>query len=157
MRDRYTLPYLRDKLLDHGIMMDTLETATTWSNLMHLYESMVTAMRGVISVTNGGAGCVMTHICHAHEYGASLRLTFLIPQVHDPDPLAKQEQWQVVKQATADAILAAGGTLPHYHGIGCGRPLGLEEVGPLGIESLEALKRTFDPTGIMNPGVLLPK
>lgn len=157
MRDCYTRPYLRDKLLDHGIMMDTLETATNWSDLMRLYKSMVTAMKGVISITNGGSGYVMTHICHAHEYGASLRPTFLVPQVHDPDLLVRQEQWQVVKQATADAILAAGGTLPHYHGIGCGRPLGLEEVGPLGIESLEALKRTFDPTGIMNPGVLLPK
>lgn len=157
MRDRYTQPYLRDKLLDHGIMMDTLETATTWSNLMHLYKSMVTAMKGVISVANGGSGYVMTHICHAHEYGASLRPTFLIPQVHDPDPLVKQEQWQVVKQATTDAILAAGGTLTHHHGIGRDHaPWLQEEVGPLGIESLEALKRTFDPTGIMNPGVLLP-
>lgn len=157
MRDRYAQPYLRDTLLDHGIMVDTLETATTWSNLMHLYESMVTAMRGVISITNGGSGYVMTHICHAHEYGASLHPTFLAPQVNDPDPLVKQEQWRVVKQATTDAILAAGGTLTHHHGIGRDHTTWLrEEVGPLGIESLEALKRTFDPTGIMNPGVLLP-
>lgn len=158
MRDRYAQPYLRDKLLDHGIMMDTLETATTWSNLTHLYESMVTAMRGVISITNGGSGYVMTHICHAHEYGASLRPTFLVPQVHDPDLSVKQEQWQVVKQATTDAILAAGGTLTHHHGIGRDHAPWLgKEVGPLGIESLDALKRTFDPTGIMNPGVLLPR
>lgn len=158
IRDRYAQPYLRDALLDRGIMMDTLETATTWSNLMHLYESMVTAMRGVISVTNGGSGYVMTHICHAHDYGASLRPTFLVPQVHDPDLSVKQEQWQVVKQATTDAILAAGGTLTHHHGIGRDHaPWFEKEVGPLGIESLGALKCTFDPTGIMNPGVLLPR
>jgi alkyldihydroxyacetonephosphate synthase len=157
MRDRYTQPYLRDTLLDRGIMVDTLETATTWSNLMHLYDSMVTAMRGVISITNGGSGYVMTHICHAYEYGASLRPTFLVSQVNDPDPLVRQEQWQVVKQATTDAILAAGGTLTHHHGIGRDHAPWLgEEVGPLGVESLKALKRTFDPTGIMNPGVLLP-
>jgi alkyldihydroxyacetonephosphate synthase len=158
MRDRYAQPYLRDALLDRGIMVDTLETATTWSNLTHLYESMITAMRGVISVTNGGSGYVMTHICHTYEHGASLCPTFLVSQVHDPDPLVKQEQWQVVKQATTDAILAAGGTLTHHHGIGRDHaPWLREEVGPLGVESLEALKHTFDPTGIMNPGVLLPK
>jgi alkyldihydroxyacetonephosphate synthase len=157
MRDRYAQPYLRDALLGHGVMVDTLETATTWSNLVHLYESMVTAMRGVISVTNGGSGYVMTHICHAYEYGASLRPTFLVRQVNDPDPLVKQEQWQVVKLATTDAILAAGGTLTHHHGIGRDHaPWLREEMGPLGVESLEALKHTFDPTGIMNPGVLLP-
>jgi len=41
MRDRYAQPYLRDTLLGHSVMVETLETATTWSNLMHLYESMV--------------------------------------------------------------------------------------------------------------------
>src|SRR5262249_10915185 len=33
-RDRFELPYLRDTLLNHEIMIDTLETATTWSNLL---------------------------------------------------------------------------------------------------------------------------
>jgi alkyldihydroxyacetonephosphate synthase len=158
MRDRYALPYLRDTLLSHGIMVGTVETATTWSNLMHLYKAMVTAMKGVVSITNGGSsGYVMTHISHACEYGASLGSTFLGRQVGEPDPLAKQAQWQAVKQATTDAILAAGGTLTHRHGVGRDHvPWLREEVGPLGAESLAALKQTFDPTGIMNPGVLLP-
>jgi alkyldihydroxyacetonephosphate synthase len=157
MRDRYAQPYLRDALLNHGIMVDTLETAATWSNLTHLYEATVTAMRGVISVTNGGSGYVMTHICHANAYGASLCLTFLVRQVGDPDPMVKQEQWLAVKQATTDAILAAGGTLTHHHGIGRDHaPWLKEEVGPLGVKTLAALKRTFDPSDIMNPGVLLP-
>jgi alkyldihydroxyacetonephosphate synthase len=156
IQDRYAQPYLRDTLLDHGIMVDTLETSTTWSNLTHLYESVVTAMRGVISVTNGGSGYVMTHICHACEYGAALRPTFMVQQVEDSDPLVKQEQWLAVKQATTDAILAADGTLTHHHGVGRDHaPWLREEVGPLGIEALEALKRTFDPTDIMNPGVLM--
>jgi alkyldihydroxyacetonephosphate synthase len=157
VRDRYAHPYLRDTLLDHGIMVDTLETATTWSNLMRLYEAMVTAMRGAISVTNGGLGHVMTHISHAGEHGASLCATFLGRQVDDPDPLARQAQWQAVKQATTDAILAAAGALTHHYGVGRDHtPWLREELGPLGVESIEALKQTFDPSGIMNPGVLLP-
>jgi alkyldihydroxyacetonephosphate synthase len=158
MQDRYVLPYLRDTLLGHGIMMDKVETATTWSNLMRLYEAMVTAMKGAVSITNGGSsGYVMTHISHAYEHGASLGSTFLGRQVGDPNPLVKQAQWQAVKQATTDAILAAGGALSHRHGVGRDHAPWLgEEVGPLGTESLAALKQTFDPTGIMNPGVLLP-
>jgi alkyldihydroxyacetonephosphate synthase len=157
MRDRYAQPYLRDTLLGHGVMVDTPETATTWSNLMHLYEAMVSAMKGAIAATGGGPGYVMTHISHAYEHGASLYSTFLGRQVPDPDPLARQAQWQAVKQATTDAILAAGGTLTHHHGIGRDHAPWLEEeIGPLGVKALRTLKPVFDPTGIMNPGILLP-
>jgi len=155
-RDRYAQPYLRDTLLGHSVMVDTLETATTWSNLMNLYEAMVSAMNGAITASGGGPGYVMTHISHAYKHGASLYSTFLGRQVDDPDPLARQTQWQTVKQATTDAILAAGGTLTHHHGIGRDHAPWLEEeVGQVGVKVLRMLKQTLDPAGIMNPGILL--
>ena len=155
VRDRYAQPYLRDTLLGHGVMVGTLETATTWSNLTHLYTAMVGAMRGAISAAGGGLGYAMTHISHACAQGASLYSTFLGRQVPDPDPLVRQAQWQAVKQATTGAILAAGGTLTHHHGVGSDHAPWLEEeVGLLGMRVLRALKQTLDPTGIMNPGVL---
>ncbi|MBC7251414.1 MAG: FAD-binding oxidoreductase [Anaerolineae bacterium] len=155
-RERYAQPYLRDTLLGHGIMVDTLETATTWSNLLNLYTAMVQAMKKSITENGGGPGYVMTHVSHAYAQGASLYSTFLGRQVADPDPLAKQAQWQAVKRATTDAILAAGGTLTHHHGIGRDHAPWLEEeIGPGGMQVLRALKSTLDPAGIMNPGILL--
>ena len=32
-RQRFAAPYLRDELLTHGVMAETLETATSWSNV----------------------------------------------------------------------------------------------------------------------------
>jgi alkyldihydroxyacetonephosphate synthase len=155
-RDRFAQPYLRDTLLGHSVMVDTLETATTWSNLVHLYEVMVSAMRGTITATDGGPGYVMTHISHAYEHGASLYSTFLGRQVPDPGPLVRQAQWRAVKRATTEAILAAGGTLTHHHGIGRDHAPWLEEeVGPVGMKALRTLKQTFDPGDTMNPGILL--
>jgi len=155
-RERYAQPYLRDTLLGHNILVDTLETATSWSNLLHLYGEMVTAMKGAISATGGGPGYVITHISHAYEHGASLYSTFVGRQVDDSDPLAKQAQWQVIKKATTDAIMAAGGTLTHHHGIGRDHAPWLEEeIGPMGMKALQALKQTFDPANILNPGILL--
>jgi len=44
-RRRFLVPYLRDDLLDAGMLMETLETATTWSDLTGLYEALRSALR----------------------------------------------------------------------------------------------------------------
>ena len=153
-RDRFAQPYLRDTLLEAGVMVDTLETATSWSNLAHLYEEMTAAIRSGIQASGGGPGFVMTHISHVYEWGASLYTTFLGRQVTGREI----EQWWEVKRAATESILAAGGTLSHHHGIGRDHAPWLEEeVGPVGMAALRALKRAFDPAGMMNPGVLLER
>ena len=151
-RERFAHPYLRDTLLGVGVMVDTLETATSWSNLTRLYEEMTSAIRAAIQATGGGPGYVMTHISHIYEWGASLYATFLGRQV----PEQEIAQWWAVKQAATEAILTAGGALSHHHGIGRDHIPWLGQVaGPVGVAVLRALKQTFDPTGIMNPGVLI--
>jgi len=152
-RGRFADPYLRDVLLGVGVMVDTVETATSWSNLRHLYREMRAAIRAAIQAGGGGPGYVMTHISHVYEEGASLYATFLGRQV----PGREVEQWWEVKRAATEAILAAGGTLSHHHGVGRDHVQWLErEIGPVGGKVLRALKETLDPVGIMNPGVLVP-
>ena len=52
--------------------------------------------------------------------------------------------------------MAEGATITHHHGVGADHaPYLVAEKGPLGMAALEAIVRTFDPDGIMNPGVLL--
>jgi alkyldihydroxyacetonephosphate synthase len=95
---------------------------------------------------------VMTHVSHMYEWGASLYTTFLGRQAAGQE----LEQWWEVKRAATEAILAAGGTLSHHHGIGRDHaPWLAHEIGPVGMNALWALKQTFDPAGIMNPGVLV--
>jgi alkyldihydroxyacetonephosphate synthase len=162
-RDRFAQPYLRDDLLDNGVLVDTLETATTWSNLMSVYQAMTVAMKSAIAATGGGPGAVLTHVSHAYPHGASLYSTFLGRQTSsDPSaelragPLENQEQWRTIKRETTEAILAAGGTLSHHHGVGQDHAPWLDEdIGPVAMQALRALKQTFDPGNIMNPGVLL--
>jgi alkyldihydroxyacetonephosphate synthase len=155
-RERYAQPYLRDTLLDHGILVDTLETATNWTNLISLYRAMVAALKGAITTNGGGPGYVMTHVSHAYEQGASLYATFLGRQIPTSDPLVKQAQWEGIKEVVTEAILDAGGTLSHHHGVGRDHAPWLEgEIGPTGVKALRSLKQSLDPNGIMNPGILL--
>jgi len=147
-RSRFELPYLRDVLLDHTIMVDTLETATTWGRYLALHSSVRDAMAKAMD----GRGLVMAHLSHAYTDGASLYYTFLARQTEGRE----LEQWQQVKAAATDAIIRAGGALSHHHGIGSDHlPWMAQYLGPAGVRTLAALKQAFDPQGIMNPGKLI--
>jgi len=151
-RGRYEAPYLRDELLDHGYLVETLETAHTWSRLGHLYDEVRAAI-GAALATQGTPGIVICHLSHAYRDGASLYFTFLARR----RPGAEVEQWRSVKAAACQAIVEAGGTITHHHAVGRDHaPYMRAEVGELGIEVLRAVKERLDPTGIMNPGKLIP-
>ena len=65
-------------------------------------------------------------------------------------------QWGAIKQAAVEVILNLGGTLSHYYDA-AHRPVPWlsQEMGPLGPTVINSLKRSLDPAGIMNPGVLV--
>jgi alkyldihydroxyacetonephosphate synthase len=149
---RYRGPYLRDALLDAGALVETLETVTFWSALPRLYAAVGTALRESLSGA-GSPPAVLCHISHVYPSGASLYFTVACAQ--GDDPIA---QWQAAKAAAGEAILSAGGSITHHHGVGSDhRELYPREVGTLGADVLRAVKRTLDPAGILNPGILLQR
>ncbi|MGW0331479.1 FAD-binding oxidoreductase [Streptomyces sp. NPDC003011] len=148
---RYAAPYLRDSLLDAGAFVETLETAAFWSGVPALYASVREALTGTLTDA-GTPPLVMCHISHVYENGASLYFTVVSAQ--GDDPLA---HWARAKHAANDAILAAGGTISHHHGVGTDhRDWYVREAGALGVDALRAVKRRLDPAGLLSPGVLLP-
>ncbi|WP_405605343.1 FAD-binding oxidoreductase [Streptomyces sp. NBC_01410] len=148
---RYNAPYLRDALLDAGAFAETLETAGFWSALPALYDAVRQALTAAL--TDGGTPpLVMCHISHVYENGASLYFTVVSAQGDDP-----VAHWAPAKQAANDAILASGGTISHHHGVGTDhRDWYTEEIGPVGVRILQAVKAEIDPAGVLNPGVLIP-
>lgn len=149
-RGRFAAPALRDALLDSGVLAETLETATTWSGLSKLKQAVTDALSASLSAA-GTKPVVLCHISHVYPAGASLYFTVVAALAADGS-----EQWRRAKDAASRAILAAGGTITHHHAVGRDhRPYLEEEIGALGVEVLRAVKRTLDPTGILNPGVLM--
>jgi len=150
-KSRFELPYLRDVLLDKSLMIDTLETATTWNNINNLYYKLKDAISRAISDT-GVKGLVYCHISHVYKGGASLYLTFLGKQVKGQE----LEQWMAVKKAATDCISQNGGALSHHHGIGKDHALWMkDEVGVMGLNMIKAVKKELDPKNIMNPGKII--
>ena len=149
-RERFSAPYLRDALLDAGAFAETLESATFWSNLPQLYGAVRDALTTTLT-EQGTPPLVLCHVSHVHPAGASLYFTMVSAQGEDP-----LVQWNRAKAAASDAIVTAGGTISHHHGVGTDhRPWLAAEVGPLGVEVLRAVKDRLDPAGVLNPGILI--
>ncbi len=113
LQGRFAAPYLRDELLTHGVMVETLETATQWSNLGACTRRVGAAIERALR-DGGTPGLVMCHVSHVYETGASLYFTFLARQREGEEI----EQWRAVKEAASEAIVAGGGTITHHHAVG---------------------------------------
>jgi len=153
--NRFSGAYLRDTLLDTGVLAETLETATTWSQLGGLYDGVRTALQDTLT-RNGKAPLVGCHISHVYPAGASLYFTVLAAA----ETGAELEQWAAAKHAANAAIVAAHGTASHHHAVGTAhRDVVLADLGgdgQVGVTALRAVKNALDPAGILNPGKLLP-
>ncbi len=143
LEQRYSSAYMRDPLMDLGIMTDTLETAVTWDKLLNVWK----AAHEYIS--RRPKAFMMIHISHVYENGANLYFTFLSPMEKGNE----KQDFASFHRGLVETILAHGGSISHHHGVG--RVLAPWMEGHLGKSSMEllrAVKKHLDPNDIMNPG-----
>lgn len=143
LTQRYNSAYLRDPLMDIGIMTDTFETSVTWDKLLTLWKSV----RKYLEKRNKAH--IMVHISHVYENGANLYFTFLSPMKKGNEI----EDYLKYHKGLVDIIQLNGGALSHHHGIGKTlAPWMKNEIGETALGLMQATKDYLDPTGILNPG-----
>ncbi len=148
---RFDGPYLRDSLLDIGVLVETFETVTFWSNLERLYAEVKQAVETELT-EQGTPPLVLCHISHVYETGASLYFTVAAKELEDG-----LGQWRRAKAAASDAMIEAGASITHHHAVGRDhKPWFEREIGPVGVQVLRAVKASIDPAGVLNPGVMVP-
>ena len=150
------MPYYRDLMVSLGVITDTFETSITWDRFEALYEG-----------TREKTARVLREIC-GHEAGVSCRFTHIYPDGPAPyfsysalgtstgklsDSLAK---WRDIKLATNEIVVGLGGTVTHHHAVGRDHRSGyVVQSPPLFRAALASAKKTLDPSGVLNPGVLI--
>ena len=137
---RFRDPYMREDLQDYGVMIDTLECSVNWTNLEVVHT-------GVREFCHSRPDTIcMTHMSHFYPQGCNLYFIF-IAKIEDI------EEYRAYQRGILDAIQAHGATMSHHHGIGKSFAPWLEgDVGPQAMAVFRALKKHFDPKGILNPG-----
>jgi alkyldihydroxyacetonephosphate synthase len=154
-KNRFRSPYLRNSLWEAGYALDTLETATQWSNISHMVGVIEAALRPALQDV-GEQVLVFSHLSHTYPWGSNVYTTYLYRIPANGDPEETLRRWQALKDAASQAIVTAGGTITHQHGVGTDHQRYLPgEKGLLGVAALHDLCSRFDPGGIMNPGKLV--
>ena len=149
---KYDFPHIRDFLMDRGITSDVSETSTVWSNIVPLYRETTMAL-GAAFQESGAKPWVGCHISHTYHSGASLYLTFACRQ----QPGREMEQYLRAKRVVQQSFMDHGATLSHHHAVGTEHlPWLTDDISPVGIMAVAAIKGGLDPGNVMNPGRLRP-
>jgi alkyldihydroxyacetonephosphate synthase len=146
------MPYARERMIRHGIIADTFETAITWERFETFHDRVKAATAGAIRAVTGRPGQVTCRFTHVYPDGPAPYFSFHALGRHG----ALEAQWREIKSAAADALIAGGGTITHHHAVGRDhRPWYDRQRPQLFAAALRSAKRELDPQGVLNPGVLI--
>jgi len=149
---KFDTPYIRDFLLDRGVLGDVSETAAPWSALGAVYDNVTGRARAVFAEL-GVHGYVMCHLSHSYHSGACLYFTFAITPSGKREPL---DEYAVVKSAIQQEFVDSGATLSHHHAVGTEHAEWLEQdISAPGVAMVRALLDGFDPGRNLNPGKIV--
>ncbi|HBX57684.1 FAD-binding oxidoreductase [Pseudomonas sp. UBA2684] len=151
--NRFRFPYLRHGLWAAGYAVDTLETATDWSNVDNLLNKVEASLRDSLAA-EGEPVHVFTHLSHVYGEGSSIYTTYVFRPGNSYE--AAMARWRRLKHEASQTIADNRGTISHQHGVGRDHaPYLAAEKGELGMAALKALSTHFDPEQRLAPGVLL--
>jgi alkyldihydroxyacetonephosphate synthase len=152
-KNRFRMPYLRNSLWESGYAVDTFETALTWEKVLPAVKSIEERIRGALAEYDEKVH-VFTHLSHLYTTGSSIYTTLVFRISKTAEDTLRR--WQILKKAASLAVVEAGGTISHHHGVGFDHKEYIAaEKGPVGMSILKNVFDHVDPDRRMNPGKLI--
>jgi alkyldihydroxyacetonephosphate synthase len=144
-------PYGRDALVRMSVVVETFETACTWDRFPALHAAVTTTVEDALARICGG-GWVTCRFTHVYPDGVAPYFSVVAPGRAG----SEVAQWDEIKAAVSDALIANGATITHHHAVGRDHDRWYREQRPPGFgDVLSAAKTVLDPAGILNPGVIV--
>src|SRR5207248_1257867 len=119
------------------------------------YRTMKASIAALAREITGFPAYVGCHISHLYRTGACLYFTVAVRCREGSTPTQMLDQYTALKSASTAQIVQHGGATSHHHAIGIEhQPWIHQELSPVGLKALQALKNHLDPMNLMNPGTL---
>jgi alkyldihydroxyacetonephosphate synthase len=146
------MPYYREVLTPRGIIADTFETSITWDRFPDFHARVKAETERAIEEVTGRKGVVTCRFTHVYPDGPAPYFSF--HALGDKRRLV--EQCWAIKIAASEVLNALGGTITHHHAVGRDHRRWYDKQRPdLFAGALRAAKKSLDPRGMLNPGVLV--
>ena len=146
------MPYVRDGLARMSAIVETFETACTWDRAEELYATVRTDVGAAVEEVTGAPGLLNCRLTHVYPDGPAPYFTVIAAG----RPGSEVAMWDDVKTAAAEVLGRLGATITHHHAVGRDHRPGYDRQRPEPFAvALRAAKAALDPTGMLNPGVLV--
>jgi alkyldihydroxyacetonephosphate synthase len=146
------MPYVRDGLARMSAIVETFETACTWDRVDGLYAAVQAEIGAAVREVTGGEGLVNCRFTHVYPDGAAPYFTVLAAARAG----SEVAMWDEIKSAAMELLGRLGATVTHHHAVGRDHRPGYDRQRPEPFAvALRAAKAALDPSGVLNPGVLL--
>ncbi len=134
-----------------GLLVDTIEISSTWSDIHKIYNETVDKIYMEIPQ-------ILYASAHSsHSYANGTNLYFMFGAMPEKDLDAAEKVHKAIWDAVMEVTVKYGGAIAHHHGIGKHRaPYLRDELGN-GVDVLKTIKNAVDPKNILNPGSLIEK
>ena len=143
----YAIAYIRDLLSDYYIIGETYETTAPWSKIHDVVEAaQKTALEQHRLYGMPGTPYVSPRVTQLYRTGVCIYFThgFSHKGVENAE-----EKFAAMEKKIRQAIMDAGGSISHHHGVGKLRTeFMLQSVSPTTVEALRELKQSLDPDNI---------
>ena len=150
------MPYYRDLMVALGIVTDTFETALTWDRFDQLYDGVREKTAKAIREICGHEARISCRFTHIYPDGPAPYFSYSALGTANGNLADSLARWREIKRATNEIIVNLGGTVTHHHAVGRDHRSGYERQSPpLFRHALASAKKSLDPSGILNPGVLI--
>jgi len=146
-------PYLRDEIMQYGMIVETFETAVTWERFEAFHNAIESAANKAIKEICG-VGFITCRFTHLYPDGPAPYYSIFAKGEHGRE----MEQWDQIKVIVSQALIDHGGTITHHHAVGKDhQPYYRQQMSEPFHKMLSAAKNAVDPKWIMNPGTLLER
>jgi alkyldihydroxyacetonephosphate synthase len=150
------MPYYRDLMVALGIISDTFETSITWDRFDALYEGVKEKTAAAIREICGHDANISCRFTHVYPDGPAPYFSYSALGTANGTLADSLARWREIKKATNEIVVGLGGTVTHHHAVGRDHRSGYErQSSPLFRGALGSAKKSLDPAGILNPGVLI--